>query len=95
MMKITYAVAAAFLAAAAITFPSVSQVQARGPVLGAKGDRVDARALGTACSKNEWPYFEAACLRDAKYPFGQARQVRIVTTDRLPQPVASALVASR
>lgn len=95
MMKITYAVGAAFIAAAIITLPGLTQVQAHAPVLGAKGDRVDMRALGTACSKNEWPYFEAGCLRDAKYPFGEARQVRIVTTDRLPQPVAGALVASR
>jgi hypothetical protein len=95
MMKITYAVAAALVAAAIVTLPGLTQVQAHAPILGAKGDRVDARALGTACSKNEWPYFEAACLRDAKNPFGEARQVRIVTTDHLPQPVTSALVASR
>jgi hypothetical protein len=95
MMKITYAVAAALIAAAIITLPGLTQVQANAPILGAKGDRVDARALGTECSKNEWPYFETACLRDSKNAFGQAHQVRIVTTDRLPQPVASVLATSR
>jgi len=86
MLKIAYAiVAAAIVAACLIAVPSLSpQVQARAPVLGAKGDRVDARPLGTACSQHEWPYFEAACVRDAKNPFGEARAVRIVSTDRLP-----------
>ena len=30
-----------------------------------------------------WPYFEASCLRDTRNPFGQARDVRLVSTDRL------------
>lgn len=97
MLKITYAIVGAAIGAAClVAVPSLSQqVHASAPTLGAKGDRVDARPLGTACSHHEWPYFEAACLRDAKYPFGEARQVRIVSTDRLPQPVASPVLASR
>jgi hypothetical protein len=96
MFKTVYIVAAAAIAAVIVAMPSLSmQVQARGPVLGAKGDRVDARPLGTACSQREWPYFETSCLRDPKHPFGEARQVRIVTTDRLLQPVESTLLASR
>jgi hypothetical protein len=96
MLKITYAVVGAAIGAAClVAVPSLSQqVQASAPTLGAKGDRVDARPLGAACSQHEWPYYEAACLRDAKNPFGEARAVRIVSTDHLPQPVAGA-VASR
>jgi hypothetical protein len=84
MLKPVYVIAAALVAAAIVTIPTLSQVQADAPVLGAKGDRADARPLGTACSKREWPYYETACLRDAKYPFGEARQVRVVSTDLLP-----------
>ena len=93
MIKTAYVVAAAVIAAIIVAMPSLSMVQARAPALGAKGDRVDARALGTACSQREWPYFETSCLRDAKNPFGEARQVRIVTTDRLLQPVATAFAS--
>jgi hypothetical protein len=85
MMKSAYVIAAALVAAGIVALPSLSQVQASAPVLGAKGDRVDARPIGTACSAREWPYFETACLRDPKLPFGQARKVRLVFTDQLPQ----------
>lgn len=97
MLKVTYAIVGAAIAAAClVAVPSLSQqVHASAPTLGAKGDRADARPLGTACSQHEWPYFEAACLRDAKNPFGEARQVRMVTTDHLPQLVTSPAVAAR
>lgn len=85
MIKSAYVIAASLIAAVIVGLPSLSpQVQAHAPMLGAKGDRVDARPLGTACSQREWPYFETSCLRDAKYPFGEARAVRVVSTDRLP-----------
>jgi hypothetical protein len=93
MIKTAYVVAAAVIAAIIVAVPSLSMVQARGPALGVKGDRVDARPLGAACSQREWPYFESSCLRDAKNPFGEARQVRIVTTDRLLQPAPTALAS--
>lgn len=96
MFKSLYVIAAALIAAAIISFPSLSpQVQARAPALGVKGDRVDARPLGTACAQREWPYFESTCLRDPRKPFGEAREVRIVSTDRLPQLAVNATVASR
>ena len=85
MMKSAYVIAAALLAAGIVALPIMSQVQASAPILGAKGDRVDSRLIGTACSAREWPYFETACLRDPKLPFGQARKVRQVSIDRLPQ----------
>ena len=85
MMKSAFVIAAALVAAGFIALPMMSQVRASAPMLGAKGDRVDARPIGSSCSTREWPYFETSCLRDAKQPFGQARQVRLVSTDRLPQ----------
>ena len=94
MKKSAYVIAAALVAAGIVALPSLSQVQASAPMLGAKGDRVDARVIGTACSAREWPYFETSCLRDPKQPFGQARQVRQVAIDRLPQET-STMVAAR
>jgi hypothetical protein len=84
MIKTVYAIAvAAIVAAGFVAFPSLSfQVQASSPVPGAKGDRADMRPLGTQCSQNAWPYFEAACLRDASHPLAQPQQVRIVSADR-------------
>ncbi len=86
MIKTVYAVAVAAIAAACfVAFPSLSyQVEASSWALGARGDRADIRPLGTDCSQNAWPYFEAACMRDARNPLVTPRQVRIVSTDRLP-----------
>ena len=97
MRKSIYAVAsAAAIAAAFVVLTTLSpQVQAHGPVYGVKGDRVDVRPIGSKCSQREWPYFEAACLRDPRKPFGQTRQVRIIPLDRLPAIDHSTAVASR
>ena len=97
MRKSIYVVAAAAaIAAAFVVLTSVSpQVQAHGPVFGVKSDRVDARLIGTKCSQHEWPYFEAACLRDPRHPFGQAREVRIIPLERLPAIAKSTAIASR
>jgi hypothetical protein len=85
MTKSISCILAAFIAAGVSALPSLSaQVQARAPVLGAKGDRIDARPIGTACSHRAWPYFEAGCLRDTRNPFGEVHPVRMVSTDRLP-----------
>ena len=43
-----------------------------------KADRIDYRPLGTACSQNAWPYFEASCLRDRNQAMGEARAVRMI-----------------
>jgi hypothetical protein len=96
MGKTIYAIAAAAaIAAVLVMLPSfVPQVEAHGPVLGAKGDRIDARPAGDKC-EHEWPYFEASCLRDPRYPFGQAREVRIIPLDRLPEASQNIAVASR
>ncbi len=86
MIKTVYAIAVAAIAAACfVAFPSLSfQVEASSSVLGAKGDRADLRPLGIDCGQNEWPYFDAACLRDARNPLLTPQQVRIVSADRLP-----------
>ncbi len=82
MTKILAAViAAALLAAAAVMLPGASAVEAH--IMPSKGDRLDLRTYGTACSERGWPYFERSCLRDASSPTRQARTVRIVTTDRM------------
>lgn len=86
MIRTVYAiVAAAVVAAAFIAFLSFAmQVEAHAHAAAAKGDRVDARPLGRDCSQQAWPYFEASCLRDARNPFGQAREARFVSTERTP-----------
>jgi hypothetical protein len=91
MLKFVYATAAAaIISGAFVATLSVSeQVEARGSVPGAKVDRADARPLGANCSQNGWPYFEAACLRDTRNPFGQTRDVRIVSADRLAPAAGS------
>ncbi len=90
MLRAFYAItAAAIVAGAFVATLSISeQVEARGSVPGMKADRADIRPLAGKCSENAWPYFEASCLRDTRNPFGKAREVRIVSPDRLTQAVA-------
>ncbi len=85
MLKAIYAIAAAAIVAGAFvaTVSLTDAVEALGSTPGAKADRADTRPLAGDCTQRAWPYFEAACLRDARNPFGQARAVRIVSTDRL------------
>ena len=83
MIKTAYAVAISAIAASLfVAFPSLSpQVGASAPIVGAKGDRADIRPLGTECGKT-WPYFDAACTRDARIPLVQPRDVRMIAADR-------------
>jgi hypothetical protein len=85
MLRTIYAIAAAAIVAGAfVTAISIAdRVDARGSTPGAKADRADSRPLAGTCSQNAWPYFEAACLRDTRNPFGQAHEARIVSSDRL------------
>jgi hypothetical protein len=77
-------VAAAIVSTAFLAFLSLSMnLEANAHVPGAKGDRADMRPLATNCSQHAWPYFEASCLRDPSKPFGQTRQVRLISTDRI------------
>jgi hypothetical protein len=86
MFKAMSALAAASCVAAAVTFfPSFSQVEASTPAAVAKGDRLDSRVPGPACSQRGWPYYEAACLRDPSRNGGRAREVRLISVERAPR----------
>jgi len=75
---------AAFVAAALTVLPGFApQVEASVPHALAKGDRLDIHAVGTGCSQNAWPNFEASCLRIAGSKTA-IRQARLVTADRTP-----------
>ena len=80
--KTISAIAAAALVAGAVTIlPGASdQVSASAPIKAGKSDRLDIRPLGTHCSQQAWPYFEAHCLRDRRQ--SDARPARVVTTER-------------
>lgn len=78
--------AAAFGAAVMMALPGFSPAVEAGttdPMV--KTDRLDYRPLGTECTERAWPYYGANCLRDSTQAAGQARTVRLVTTDRLPR----------
>ena len=78
--------AAAFGAALMMALPGFSPAVEAGttdPMV--KTDRLDYRPLGTECTERAWPYYGTNCLRDRTQVSGQARTVRLVTTDRLPQ----------
>ena len=81
---------AALVAGAATILPGVSdRVVASAPLHSGKGDRVDLRPLGTRCSEQAWPYFEASCLRDPRLARGQAKSARIVAPDRVQLSASS------
>ena len=80
--SISAAVFAALIAAAAMVFPGASDpVVASAPIHGGKDGRSVSRPLGTPCSQQTWPYYQADCLRDRR--IGQTTAVRVVTTDRI------------
>jgi hypothetical protein len=86
MLKLAIAAfaAAAILAGVAVVVPGVSdEVAASTPQPLAKGDRLDFRPVGAACSQRGWPHYESNCLRNLNAPTRQAKQVRVVTVDRL------------
>jgi hypothetical protein len=98
MLKTAYAVvAAAIIAGCLVLSPSLSpQVEAGAPAPGGKSDRADARPLAADCSQKTWPYVEASCLRDARNPYGAAREVRFVSLAKKQQRKAGpSVVASR
>ena len=84
MYRILSAIAAVALGAAAVlALPGFSpEVEARTPPPAVKADRIDARATGKDCTQQAWPYYEASCIRDRNQPGGQARVVRVISTDR-------------
>jgi hypothetical protein len=75
------------LAAAVTVLPAFApRVEASVPHAVAKGDRLDIRPVGRACSEQAWPNFEAACLRRAGARTGARTaamtEARLVSTDR-------------
>jgi hypothetical protein len=85
MIKTLSAIAIAACVAAALTvLPGFAPtVEASVPQALAKADRLDIRAIGTDCSQQAWPNFEASCLRAAGTK-STIRQARLVTADRTP-----------
>lgn len=83
MFKAYWAVGAAAMIAAAMTFfPSLSpEVEASTPAPVVKSDRLDVRT--TACTERAWPYYAADCLRKPAAAGRTPSPARIVTTDRL------------
>jgi hypothetical protein len=78
--------AAALGAAVVMALPGFSPAVEAGtsaPIV--KTDRLDYRPLGSDCTEQAWPYYGVNCLRDRTQAAGQARVVRLVSTDRLPK----------
>ena len=76
---------AVLISCAVLLFPgAISKVESGAPDAVVKGDRLDIRARGGACSQRAWPHYDSACLYDGVQPAGEVRKVRIVSTDRLP-----------
>ena len=48
-------------------------------------DVPDNRPLGLDCAQQTWPYYPPNCLRDRTQASGEAKVVRLVSTDRLPK----------
>jgi hypothetical protein len=84
MFKLGAAVlVASFVAGLAVTAPGVTPpVEAHTYAI--KGERLEVRSYGPACSERGWPYFEISCLRDTNAPTHGARKVRMVGSDRVP-----------
>ena len=105
MRKSAYLNAATLVAAGLVSLFSLfsPQVQARSSEADTlvevdlkKGDRLDIQLLGTDCSQREWPYFEAACLRNAGDRTTPARLPRVISVDHVPSPRdADGMVAAR
>ncbi len=93
MIKIVTATAvAALVAAAVVVLPGIApEVSARVPdqpgVQEAlvKADRLGVPSLGNTCIPRAWPYYDRECLFDTRFQ-GDARKVRVITTDRIETP---------
>jgi len=85
MIKTFSAIAiAACVAAALAVLPGFAPaVEASVPRPLAKADRLDIRPIGRDCSEQNWPHFEASCLRTVGTK-STVRQARLVTADRTP-----------
>ena len=93
MIKLVAAIsAAALLAGLTVTVVSGLSSNVEAHMLPTKGDRLDLKTYGAACSTRAWPHFETTCLRDTTSPTREARVIRFVTTDRLADMPGAAKV---
>jgi hypothetical protein len=85
MIKALSAIAVAASIAAALTvLPGFApQVEASVPRALAKADRLVIRPVATGCAQQNWPNFDASCLRNAGTQ-NSVREARLVTADRTP-----------
>ncbi|HLJ00317.1 MAG TPA: hypothetical protein VKT76_11415 [Bradyrhizobium sp.] len=75
---------AVFVATTLAIFPGFApEVEASVPRALAKADRLDIRPIGSDCSQQTWPRFEASCLRTAGSK-ALVREARLVTANRMP-----------
>jgi hypothetical protein len=77
------AVAACVAAALAILPGFAPQVEASVPRPLAKADRLDIRTASQDCAQQNWPNFDASCLRRVGSRT-TVREARLVTADRTP-----------
>ena len=85
MIKTLSAIAvAACVAGAFAVLPGFAPVvEASVPRPLPKADRLDIRPIGQSCSQQNWPNFEASCLRVAGTR-AAVREARLVTASRTP-----------
>jgi hypothetical protein len=85
MIKTLSAIAVAACVAAALTLlPGLApQVEASVPRPLAKADRLDIRPARPECAQQNWPNFDASCLRVAGSRTA-VREARLVTAKRMP-----------
>jgi hypothetical protein len=83
MVKVVSAIAASALIAGVASISALTaSVEASTPPAAVKGDRLDIRPIGAACSQNAWPYYETKCMRDRTQPAGHTRATRLISLDR-------------
>ncbi len=71
----------AFAGAALTAFPSFGpSTEANAAPLVIKSDRLNVAAAAPSCAEQNWPNFNASCLRS---PANSAVKIRHVTTDKL------------
>jgi hypothetical protein len=88
--KMSAIVAAAACADAIVTFmpgfaPPVAAHAAQPPAIDQMAvtkDQGSAAAVSRPACVEVWPYYERACLYDARQPDGRARAVRVVSIER-------------
>ena len=76
-------IVAASLLGALFIISGATTTEALSTPVSLKGDRLDAKPFGPACSQAIWPYYEASCLRNTVQATRTAQPVRIVSTDRI------------